>query len=91
MQAAPLNQYVKKDVGYVLSARSGVEVVVETVDDNCPVDGFWSARTRTQGLRACAEKLAGSMRIAVSLIAPNVKLLTIERLLRYGTVHPSFF
>ena len=56
MQAAPLNQYVKKEVRYVLSARSGVEVVVETDDDNYPVDGFWSARTGTQGLRARSEK-----------------------------------
>ncbi len=54
-QAAPLNHYARKNVGYVLAARSGAEVVVETDDDNCPIGGFWSARTRTQSLPVCRQ------------------------------------
>src|SRR5205085_1145717 len=55
-QAAPLNHYARKNIGYILAARSGAEMVVETDDDNYPVDGFWSARTRTQHLRMCKEE-----------------------------------
>ncbi len=54
-QAAPLNHYARKNIGYVLAARSGAEVLVETDDDNCPVGGFWSARTRTQSLPVCRQ------------------------------------
>ena len=54
-QAAPLNHYARKNIGYVLAARSGAEVMVETDDDNCPVGGFWSARTRTQRLPVCRQ------------------------------------
>ena len=54
-QAAPLNHYARKNIGYVLAARSGAEVMVETDDDNCPVGGFWSARTRTQSLPVCRQ------------------------------------
>src|SRR5262245_38035631 len=55
-QAAPLNHYARKNIGYLLAARSGAEMVVETDDDNCPVGGFWSARARTQSLRMCREE-----------------------------------
>jgi len=54
-QAAPLNHYARKNIGYVLAARSGAAMIVETDDDNCPVGGFWSARTRTQRLPVCRD------------------------------------
>jgi hypothetical protein len=55
-QSAPLNHYARKNIGYVLAARAGAEMVVETDDDNCSISGFWSARTRTQSLPVCREE-----------------------------------
>jgi hypothetical protein len=44
--AAPLSNYSRKNIGYLLAMRDGAEVIVETDDDNRPLEGFWSSRSR---------------------------------------------
>lgn len=44
----PERHYARKNVGYLLAAKTGAEVVVETDDDNIPRSGFWTPRERHQ-------------------------------------------
>lgn len=43
-EAAPVDHYARKNVGYLTAMRSGADVIVETDDDNIPLDAFWSPR-----------------------------------------------
>ena len=43
---APTRHYARKNLGYLEAMRRGAGVIVETDDDNVPVDGFWSPRRR---------------------------------------------
>lgn len=45
-ELAPVGHYARKNIGYLLAARAGAEVIVETDDDNIPLDGFWQTRER---------------------------------------------
>jgi hypothetical protein len=47
-ELAPLRHYARKNIGYLLAAQEGAEVIVETDDDNVPHAGFWTARERRQ-------------------------------------------
>lgn len=40
----PENCYARKNLGYLLAMQEAAEVIVETDDDNFPLDGFWSQR-----------------------------------------------
>jgi hypothetical protein len=40
----PFNNYSRKNVGYLLAMQGGAEVIVETDDDNRPLDAFWKER-----------------------------------------------
>lgn len=42
--ALPLSNYSRKNLGYLLAMRDGAEVIVETDDDNRPLEEFWDAR-----------------------------------------------
>jgi len=42
---APTKHYARKNVGYLVAIKNGASVIIETDDDNFPVDGFWSPRT----------------------------------------------
>jgi hypothetical protein len=42
----PENSYVRKNIGYLQAAADGAGVIVETDDDNLPLDEFWRARSR---------------------------------------------
>lgn len=44
----PKRHYARKNLGYLLAARNGADIIIETDDDNFPEDGFWAPRTRTQ-------------------------------------------
>lgn len=44
---APANHYARKNVGYLAAIRRGATVIVETDDDNFPVEGFWAERRPT--------------------------------------------
>jgi hypothetical protein len=43
-QGTPFNHYARKNVGYVLAANEGADVIVETDDDNEPRPEFWAER-----------------------------------------------
>jgi len=47
-QLVPKRHYARKNLGYILAARNGAEIIIETDDDNFPEDGFWAERSRTQ-------------------------------------------
>jgi hypothetical protein len=41
---APTCHYARKNVGYLAAIRDGASVIIETDDDNIPVEAFWSWR-----------------------------------------------
>lgn len=43
---APSKHYARKNIGYLIAVRNGATVIVETDDDNIPVDEFWEPRVR---------------------------------------------
>ena len=43
----PTRSYARKNIGYLMAARDGARVIVETDDDNYPREGFWNGRQRT--------------------------------------------
>ncbi|MBY0430417.1 MAG: STELLO glycosyltransferase family protein [Rhodospirillales bacterium] len=54
-ELCPVGHYARKNIGYLLAIRDGAARLVETDDDNMPLDGFWpqaSAWTRAPLLRA---------------------------------------
>jgi hypothetical protein len=44
-EAAPFGHYARKNVGYLVAIRNRAEAIVETDDDNLPIDGFWDERS----------------------------------------------
>lgn len=42
----PLKHYARKNLGYLIAISKGAEVIIETDDDNLPLDSFWDDRTR---------------------------------------------
>ena len=44
--AVPTGSYSRKNLGYLRAIERGAEVIVETDDDNFPLDGFWEPRKR---------------------------------------------
>tara|TARA_R110002126_G_scaffold291763_2_gene457114 strand:- start:11788 stop:12789 length:1002 start_codon:yes stop_codon:yes gene_type:complete len=42
----PLKHYARKNLGYLIAIAKGAEVIIETDDDNLPLDSFWEDRTR---------------------------------------------
>ena len=42
----PLKHYARKNLGYLIAITKGAEVIIETDDDNLPLDSFWEDRTR---------------------------------------------
>jgi STELLO glycosyltransferases len=42
---APARHYARKNVGYLEAVRAGAQVIVDTDDDNIPLDSFWAPRT----------------------------------------------
>ncbi len=47
-EIVPKRHYARKNIGYLLAARDGAELIIETDDDNFPRDGFWLERVREQ-------------------------------------------
>jgi len=41
----PVKHYARKNLGYLIAISKGAEVIIETDDDNLPLDGFWDNRT----------------------------------------------
>lgn len=44
---APTKHYARKNIGYLLAIQGGADVIIETDDDNIPLDSFWMPRVRT--------------------------------------------
>jgi hypothetical protein len=47
----PARHYARKNIGYLVAMREGAEVIIETDDDNHPVQEFWAKRSRLQSVR----------------------------------------
>lgn len=43
----PHKHYARKNLGYLIAANQGAEIIIETDDDNFPMEQFWSDRSRT--------------------------------------------
>jgi hypothetical protein len=41
---APTRHYARKNVGYLVAIERGAKVIIDTDDDNIPVDSFWAPR-----------------------------------------------
>jgi hypothetical protein len=44
----PFKHYARKNLGYLIASSQGAHVIIETDDDNLPLDGFWKERIRSQ-------------------------------------------
>jgi len=42
----PFNHYARKNLGYLVAMAKGAEIILETDDDNLPMEGFWNERSR---------------------------------------------
>jgi hypothetical protein len=40
-QALPVHSYSRKNIAYLASMRDGASIIIETDDDNSPLDDFW--------------------------------------------------
>jgi hypothetical protein len=40
----PYNHYARKNLGYLIAAKNGAEIIIETDDDNIPYPEFWETR-----------------------------------------------
>jgi hypothetical protein len=49
-KASPTRHYARKNIGYLLAMRGGASVIVETDDDNRPLEAFWEPRSFSQRL-----------------------------------------
>lgn len=47
-QLCPTAHYARKNIGYLIAAEKGADIIVETDDDNIPGSGFWDERKITQ-------------------------------------------
>ncbi len=43
-QNCPTRHYSRKNIGYLIAIKNGADVIVETDDDNMPLDAFWNER-----------------------------------------------
>lgn len=44
----PMKHYSRKNIGYLIANAAGAETIIETDDDNIPLDDFWLTREREQ-------------------------------------------
>jgi len=42
----PVKHYARKNLGYLYAISKGAEIIIETDDDNLPLEGFWENRTK---------------------------------------------
>jgi hypothetical protein len=46
--SCPVKHYARKNIGYLLAIQNGASVIIETDDDNFPLEEFWISRNRHQ-------------------------------------------
>ncbi|HEV7373445.1 MAG TPA: STELLO glycosyltransferase family protein [Pyrinomonadaceae bacterium] len=51
----PTRHYARKNIGYLVAMRESATVIIETDDDNIPVQKFWEERTRRQLVRLVSD------------------------------------
>ena len=44
----PYNHYSRKNIGYLVAITKGAEIIIETDDDNIPLENFWDLRKENQ-------------------------------------------
>ena len=49
-QMCPTRHYARKNIGYLLAIRNGASIIIETDDDNIPLQQFWDRRQRIQNV-----------------------------------------
>jgi hypothetical protein len=49
-EVCPTGTYARKNIGYLISARAGCEVIKETDDDNIPYEKFWAIGETVQSI-----------------------------------------
>ena len=42
----PVKHYARKNIGYLVAISSNAEIIIETDDDNLPLESFWGNRSR---------------------------------------------
>lgn len=42
----PFRHYARKNLGYLIAISKGADIIIETDDDNLPLEGFWDNRAR---------------------------------------------
>jgi len=40
----PIKHYARKNLGYLIAIKKGADIIIETDDDNLPLEGFWNNR-----------------------------------------------
>lgn len=46
VKSLPFKHYARKNIGYLIAMSKGAETIIETDDDNIPLEGFWNNRDR---------------------------------------------
>lgn len=54
-QLLPEGHYSRKNLGYLIAMGRGAEVIIETDDDNLPMEGFWGERARVHKARRVSD------------------------------------
>jgi glycosyltransferase involved in cell wall biosynthesis len=52
----PTGHYARKNVGYLLAVAVGTDVIVDTDDDNIPLEDFWKPRARRVTVKAAIDR-----------------------------------
>ena len=42
----PVEHYARKNLGYLIAISEGAEIIIETDDDNLPIESFWESRIK---------------------------------------------
>lgn len=66
----PQRHYARKNVGYLLAIQEGSRLIIETDDDNLPLEEFWGPKTRNQ--RVPIVKLTGWVNVYRYFTEANV-------------------
>ncbi len=53
-ELCPTKHYARKNLGYLIAARNGASMIIETDDDNIPLPEFWNLRERNQDVATLA-------------------------------------
>jgi hypothetical protein len=55
-ELCPQRHYARKNIGYLLAIQDGSQMIVETDDDNLPLEPFWGPRQRVQRVPAVHQR-----------------------------------